>query len=410
MVVARIVRAGRARAGAVDATVAIVLAVSAIVLMRLTADDIRQYDPTFTSPGWGATLVAALIPTVPLAWRRRWPLVVAPLVCGGLVVGRLALDIAEGAATVLAAYLAIYSAALHGRRPWRVPVVSMSVAAVLAEIVREIFFVDDGGPIAVWIQVFSLVYNVVILALPWWLGEAMRLRSVRERELLARTIELSREREENAQRAVFEERVRIARELHDVVAHHVSTMGIQAAAARRVMERRPDQARIALESIEEASRQAVGEMHQLLGFLRRDEQPDGVAPQPGMGDLDDLIAQLAAAGLSVDLVTDGAPAPISATIELSLYRIIQEALTNVLKHSGGSTATVRIAWANDSVEVEVRDRGRGATAHREHDRDGHGLTGMRERAGLHGGELHAGGTADGGFVVRVRIPLAGRQA
>jgi len=409
VVAARLVRAGRERPTLVDAAVAALLAVSAVALLRLVANDIARFDPTFDPPGWPALLIAGLTPTVPLAWRRRRPLLVAPVVCVALVAGRIVIDVAEGAATVLAVYLAIYSAALHGRGRWRTVVIAGSVAIVVAEIVREIWFIDAAGEVPTWIMVFTLIYNLVILALPWWLGEAMRLRAEREQQLLSRTIELAREREENARRAVFEERVRIARELHDVVAHHVSTMGVQAGAARRVMERDPAAARSALHTIEESSRHAVGEMHQLLGFLRSDGQSDALAPQPGLRDLDELVEQFRAAGLRVEVAPCTLEQPLPATLQLSIYRIVQEALTNVLRHSGAAAAEVRLVEQDGSLIVEVRDRGAGAASAIRPD-GGHGITGMRERAALHGGVLHAAPATGGGFVVEARVPLERRSA
>ena len=203
------------------------------------------------------------------------------------------------------------------------------------------------------------MYNLVFIVLPVLLGVAVRSLRDRSRELAEQTVELRREREENARRAVLEERVRIARELHDVVAHHVSVMGIQAGAARRVMARRPDQAEEALSSIEASSRQAVVELHRLLGFLRREGQDDALAPQPDLAQLPELIAQATQGELTVGLSVEGEPRPLPGTLELSVYRVIQEALTNALKHSGGTAATVRVSYGPSTLEVEVADDGRG---------------------------------------------------
>jgi signal transduction histidine kinase len=243
--------------------------------------------------------------------------------------------------------------------------------------------------------------------LPLLLGLAVRSLRDRRRELAAQARELELEREENARRAVLDERVRIARELHDVVAHHVSVMGVQAGAARRVMVRRPEQAAEALTSIEGSSRQAVVELHRLLGFLRRADQDDALAPQPDLAQLPALIAQAARGALQVDLSIEGEARPLPGTLELSAYRVIQEALTNALKHSGGTAATVRVAYAPSTLEIEVRDDGRAHSDRATGRFGGHGLIGMRERVRLHGGHLRAGPSPQGGFAVHATFPLNG---
>ena len=200
--------------------------------------------------------------------------------------------------------------------------------------------------------------------------------------------------------------MRIARELHDVVAHHVSVMGVQAGAARRVMGRQPEKAEEVLSSIEASSRQAVVELQRLLGFLRRPDQPDELAPQPDLAQLPELVSKAGQGGLFVELRIDGAPRPLPQTLEVSAYRVIQEALTNALKHSGGSTASVRLDYKPDMLELEVRDDGRGRVAQPSHQIGGHGLIGMRERVSLHGGHLSARQTPQG-FAVRATFPLNG---
>jgi len=209
---------------------------------------------------------------------------------------------------------------------------------------------------------------------------------------------------------VFAERVRIARELHDVVAHHVSVMGVQAGAARRVMERQPEKAAEALSSIESSSRQALLELHRLLGFLRRAGEPDDLAPQPGLAQLADLVGPAGRGDLAVDLSIEGDPRPLSPTLEVSAYRIIQEALTNTRKHSGGVTATVRVRYGPETLEVEVLDDGKQRGEEEVGNEGGLGLIGMRERVSLHGGHLRAGPRPDGGFAVLATFPLNGSEA
>jgi signal transduction histidine kinase len=206
----------------------------------------------------------------------------------------------------------------------------------------------------------------------------------------------------------LDERVRIARELHDVVAHHVSVMGVQAGAARRVMAKHPEKAKEVLSSIEASSRQAVVELHRLLGFLRRPDQPDELAPQPDLAQLPDLVAKVGQGGLIVELSIEGEPRSLPRTLELSAYRVIQEALTNTFKHSGGSTVRVRLDYKPTVLEVEVSDDGNGRAAQPLNHVGGHGLIGMRERVGLHGGHLSARQTSKG-FAVRATFPLNGRN-
>jgi signal transduction histidine kinase len=255
-------------------------------------------------------------------------------------------------------------------------------------------------------EVVLLAYNAVSIALPIMLGVAVRRRRERERELDARTRELQSEREENARSAVLEERVRIARELHDVVAHHVSVMGVQAGAARRVMAQQPGKAEAVLSSIEASSRQAVLELHRLLGVLRRADQPDELTPQPDLAQLPELVAQAGNGGLVVELSIEGQPRALPRTLEVSAYRVIQEALTNSLRHSGGTTARVRVDYQPAVLEVEVLDDGKG-NGQSPGSVGGHGLMGMRERVGLHGGHLRAGRTPEGGFAVHATFPLNG---
>ena len=199
------------------------------------------------------------------------------------------------------------------------------------------------------LQTFLLAYNAVLFILPWGLGAVIRSLRESRTELADRAVELQAEREENARQAVFAERVRIARELHDVVAHHVSVMGIQAGAARTVMERQPDKAAAALNSIEASSRQAVIELHRLLGFLRRAGDTDDLTPQPDLSQLGDLVAQHSQGELTVELTIEGDARPLPPTLEVSAYRVIQEALTNTRKHSRAATATVRVRYQPDDA-------------------------------------------------------------
>ena len=392
-----------------DAVLAVAL-FGASLLSLYAWFELQRQDPSFEPEGGRPILVLAAV-TLPLAFRRRFPLAAAAAVVVAFSLGRMWLSAPdeEQYLVVWACWLALYSAAVH-RRPGRwtgIALAGISLALV-AEIVRELFFdelVLKDLPLTQWVL---LAYNLaVLIALPLLLGLAVRALRQRQQQLAAQTAELQRERNENARRAVLEERVRIARELHDVVAHHVSVMGVQAGAARRVLERRPEQAMKVLSSIEDSSRQAVLELQRLLGFLRRPDQQDDLAPQPNLAQLPELIHQAGQGGLDVELLVDGDQRSLAPTLELSAYRVVQEALTNALKHSGGTHATVKLDYRPTALDVEVVDDG-GTTAGRTPaNTGGHGLIGMRERVVLHGGHLRAGPRPQGGFAVHATFPLNG---
>jgi signal transduction histidine kinase len=397
---------------ATDTAAAALLFAAALVSFYATLELLRQ-DPSFSAPVKLPIVLAMLAVIAPLALRRRFPLAVAGVVVVAFVTGRVALAPEvpgvtgwEGIFTVWACWIALYSAVVHERHGRRAAVIIAALTALLlAEVVREIVFYQGGTfrglPLN---QGFLLVYNAVSVALPLLLGAAVRSSRARHRQLSAQTEELRRERERNARRAVLDERVRIARELHDVVAHHVSVMGVQAGAARRIMTRQPEQAQQALSSIESSSRQAVAELQHLLGFLRAD-QVDALAPQPDLNGLPDLIAQAGSGPLTVDLQVEGNRRPLSGVLELSAYRLIQEALTNAMKHSGGTAAQVRLSYGAHSLDIAVCDNGTGGEDPSIGAAGGHGLIGMRERVRLHGGQLRAGPLPDGGFGVHARLPL-----
>jgi signal transduction histidine kinase len=254
-------------------------------------------------------------------------------------------------------------------------------------------------------EILALAINLALFGAMWALGAAIGSGRRRAAELLERTVELERERVENARRAVFEERVRIARELHDVVAHHVSMMGVQAGAARVVLDGDRVKAKAALAAIETSSRQAVMELHRLLGFLRQAGDRDDLAPQPGLAQLPQLVASMSDSTLAVAVSVEGQQRALPPTVDVSAYRIVQEALTNTLKHARASRAEVHLRYWPDELELEIVDDGRQNGAPASTSRAGGlGLVGMRERAALHGGQLTAGPVAGGGFAVRVRLP------
>ncbi len=245
---------------------------------------------------------------------------------------------------------------------------------------------------------------VFLLLLPWAVGRMLRTHGRRERVNRARAERLDAEREQLARSAASAERARIARELHDVITHSVSVMVIQAGAARMVMASDPERAEASLESVARAGREALAEMRRLLGVLGGGGGgPHGLNPQPGLADVEELVARACAAGLATELRVIGEPSTVSPALDLSAYRIVQEALTNAIKHAGPARATVWVRWASDAIEVEVTDTGRGRDAN-DQEPGGHGIPGMHERAALHGGHLHAGPATSGGFVVQARLP------
>jgi signal transduction histidine kinase len=232
----------------------------------------------------------------------------------------------------------------------------------------------------------------------------MHERGARAEEAEERAAYAEREREAAARLAVAEERARIARELHDIVAHAVSVMVLQVGAVRHRLPPALEEDKDALQSVERAGRTALAEMRQLLGAMRERDDELELAPQPGLDDLDALLAEIGRAGLPVRLHVEGGPVPLPRPIDLSAYRIIQEGLTNTLKHARAGRADVAVRYGPEELRIEVRDDGEGATRS---DGLGHGLVGVRERVKLHGGEMTAGAAAGRGFVLETRLPLRG---
>jgi signal transduction histidine kinase len=360
-------------------------------------------------PSYFAVILTLLV-ILPLAFRRRYPQGVLGLMTLAVITFR-AFSIPESDFISYALLLAFFNAGAYGKHRLRNWVRGASFLLVIGWLTYSIFFQQRGSDLpaqTILYQISVVLLNVFLFAAAWWIGEVFRIRNQREVELQERTRQLEKERDENARRAVMDERVRIARELHDVVAHHVSVMGIQAGAARRIMKQQPDKANEVLTQIEASSRQAVAELQRLLGFLREDNHVDDIAPQPGLKQLDYLVNQMRLTGLAVSVKKEGAEISLPPGVDLSAYRIIQEALTNTLKHAGPVSAEVTIRYLHDALEVEIKDNGP-KVPQTETDREykGRGLIGMRERVALHGGEFFAGGMAEGGFSVKAKLPLTG---
>jgi signal transduction histidine kinase len=340
-----------------------------------------------------------LLHTLPLAARRRFPgTVLALVVASGLAGAALGLPPFFVGPAIL---VAVYSVAAYGRR-W-VSLAGLTVAEVGLAAVRLTgfkFAVSEG---------LAPVGSVGILAAAWLLGLFAHNYRAYAAGLEERTAELERAREELARRAVAEERLRLARELHDVVAHAMSVIAVQSGVGAHVADSRPGEVGKALAAIEVTSRAALTELRRLLGVLRQDGDPQAsLAPVPGLANLDVLLAEVAEAGLAVRLRVEGTPAPLPPGVDLSAYRIIQEALTNVIKHAGPAHAQVTIRYRDHEVAVEVIDDGPGVAAGAADDRrgTGHGLIGMAERVAAFGGDLEVGPRAGGGFRVAARLPLA----
>jgi signal transduction histidine kinase len=342
----------------------------------------------------GCALV--LVHTLPLAARRRFPgAVLALVVASGLAFAALDLppDILG-----LAILVAVYSVAAYGRR-W----VALAGLAV-AELGLVAVQLTPGR-----IGVDTLVVNMGVVAAAWLLGHFAHNYRAYAARLEERTTELERAREELARRAVVEERLRLARELHDVVAHAMSVIAVQSGVGAHVADTNHQEAAKALTAIEATSRAALTELRRLLGVLRQEDQPKGdLAPVPGLADLEGLLAEVAKAGLAVRLQVEGRPAHLPAGVDLSAYRIVQEALTNVVKHAGPAHAQVVVGYREQDVRVEVTDDGRGAVTSVSDGRagTGHGLIGMRERVAAFGGDLEVGPRPGGGFRVAARLPFA----
>ncbi len=252
----------------------------------------------------------------------------------------------------------------------------------------------------------NLVFTPLQFAIAWVAGWAVRLRAFQAEAAEERATHAEREREAAARVAVAEERARIARELHDIVAHSVSVMVLQVGAVRHRLPEAMAEDKEALKGVEQAGRSALAEMRRLLGAMRSEGQDAELTPQPGLDALDGLAEEVRRAGLPVRVRRDGDPYPLPRAIDLSAYRIIQEGLTNVLKHARATAADVTIRYGSKDLQLEIRDNGRGVAAS---DGLGHGLVGVRERVKIYGGEMTAGAADGGGFVLTTLLPVGGER-
>jgi len=361
---------------------------------------------TFISVGsvvWGAgahrhhsisALDALLVPltTLPLALRRYKPLEVLAVTVGAET---LLLLFSSRTAVPLGPLVALYTVASRCERP-----VSLRAAEWVA-LPIIVGVSADSGP-----HPQQIIPKLALFAIAWVLGDNIRTRRAYLAELEARAARLEREREEQAERAVIEERTRIARELHDVIAHNVSVMVVQASAGEEVFDTDPRRARESLAAVASTGRAALTELRRLLGVIRAEEEHEGAAyaPQPGIEYLEELVVQMRETGLAVELSVLGEPRELPEGVGLCAYRIVQEALTNTLKHADASQAQVSVRYVSDALELRIVDDGRRAPPVNG-DTAGHGLIGMRERVALFGGELSVGPLVGQGFEVSARLPL-----
>ncbi|RBY81827.1 sensor histidine kinase [Blastococcus sp. TF02A-26] len=338
-------------------------------------------------PLWGYALVVG--ECLPLVWRRRFPFTVA-LACGVLTTVHGLSDVPDPA-VFFAGLVALYSVAAHGSRRLALLAAGTAVVAISLSLVVDRADAD--------LEDFTI--PALTFAAAWLLGDGARNRRLAAVRAEERAASLERTRAAEARQAVVEERNRIAREMHDVLAHSVSMMVVQAEAGPVVVERDPARAIQAFDAISATGRSALTELRRLLGVLREDVASP-LAPQPGLAQVPELVGTVRSAGVDVDLRITGELPPASSTIDLAGYRIVQEALTNVVKHAGPARVVVRVEVSAGRLLIDVADDGLGTTASTE---AGRGLLGMHERAAAAGGTVTAGPSPDGGWRVRAELPL-----
>ncbi len=337
-------------------------------------------------------LVTSVVAALALAWRRT---VVLPSYLIATLGSWGTLRFAEGLDNESLGFLLVFFVSLYSLGRWtRGPAGWVGVVFVLAYIV--VFVVGDANAQGTSVELGDIGFGTLFVGTPWAAGVAIRLRRERERTLVV-----------ESEAAIARERARIARELHDVVSHAISVTVLQARGGRAMIGRDEEAVRDALDAIEQTNTAALSDMRRLLAVLRDTDSDAGdgrAAPQPSLANLERLVEQVRRAGLPIVLSITGEPGPVPPGVDLSAYRIVQESLTNVMKHSGeGATATVTIAYSADDLRVTVADDGRGAAAP---NGSGHGLAGIRERVAVVGGTMVAEPAAAGGFEVRARLPFA----
>jgi signal transduction histidine kinase len=364
---------------------------AALALALFAAGQAETWLSFGTGLGHGSDAVTAAlgaVMTLPLAFRRRYPVVVALLVSIPTpVVGLFTSLHLLFFGGLLPLLVVAYTLAARAVPPRSLALLALPLAMLVAVELEVPEFRKIGEIVFDWLW-FAVTIGIGLV--------------VRSRSLHATRSESRAERLETERGAVLrEERARIARELHDVIAHSVSVIVVQAGAAEQIVEEDPEKARLALHAIRATASDALGEMRRLLGILRAAGDELSLAPQPSVAELEPLLAQARAGGLAVELRVEGTPRLLAPGIDLAAYRIVQEALTNTRRHARASRATVALRYAPAMLEIDIRDDG---TEPASDSQDGHGLVGMRERVGLYNGALEVGRGDGGGFVVRAVLP------
>ena len=397
------------------------LAAVLVGLASLALANNTGFFPFGAAPAWPEQVLWTVAATLPMIWRRSRPEISAVVVAAAFITVQVR-AVPEMQLSTIVLLVSLYTLGAWGRdrrrsRRLRLTIIAamfgwigVSYLGSLGEIPADAF-ADATGPLPPLLAnlAYMLLANGLYFGFAYFAGETAWVAARREHQLQAQAAllrsqaeELRRSQTEARERAVVSERLRIARELHDVVAHHVSVMGVQAAACRRVLDRDPVKARTALAAIEQTARTAIDELRRMLGLLRA-VSTDGDRPDnAGVAHLDRLVERARAAGLTATLSVYGDPVPLPESLSQAIYRIVQEAVTNTLKHAGATLLDVRVRYLANDVEVDVKDDGSGASP--AGTGGGLGLIGIRERVAAHDGELEAGPQQAGGFRVRARFP------
>lgn len=386
--------------------------IAAVLINSMGAFILGRAPTLWEQISWAAVL------TLPLVVRRRFPMAVLAVVGAAFVIAQ-ARGNGDNTMPSIALFIAIYTVgAWEQNRVWARWSRAGVIVAMFVWLGYTLFaaselgsspFARAAGPLnpVLAAVVYGIAFNLLYFLGAYFFGNLAWMSARRRAQLVHSAEQLRLSQEQNTRGAIVAERVRIARDLHDVVAHHVSVMGVQAGAARRVLGKDPDVASEALRTVEQTARTAISELRGLLGVLRAEdtETPETLSASPGLDQLPELVAAARNAGIEVAHGVYGEPRPVSQAVALSAYRVVQEALTNVVKHAGARTADVRVRYLDTALEVEVTDDGRGVPRTRAMTgSSGFGLLGMRERVAVHGGEVETGPRRGGGYRVRVSLP------
>jgi signal transduction histidine kinase len=369
----------------------LIVAAIGVSLAVAVADQGKKNGPT--GPLWFDVLAAAGC-LVPLFARRRYPFH-APVATVALLTGTSFIDGGLTNDDFILFMSAIATAFLFGMVRQRRQAITGLAILLGANVI-----ISHNGPTS---QVGNAIWGTVVFGVVWGVGFGLSQKFREADEAKERAEQLERERAEEAGAAVAEERARIARELHDIVGHSVSVMTVQAAGVRSLLRSHQEREREALMVVEQTGREALAEMRRLVGVLRRPEEGPALAPQPSLEAVEKLVEQARESGLPVELRVEGTPVELPAGVDLTAYRVVQEGLTNAIKHARARRAEVLVRYDDGHVEVAVLDDGTGDGGG---PKGGHGLVGMRERVAVYGGEIEAGPQPKGGFALRARLPLS----